>query len=70
MSFVMRHFTAIYRQCKEHLANLVASAVARESAQSPEAIRGSQSEKPEHSLEASEQSAEGEIISINSVSWF
>ena len=66
MSFVMRHFIAICRQCKEHLANLVAS----EPAQSPEAIRDSQSEKPEHTLEASEQSAQGEVISINSVPWF
>ena len=67
MSFVMRHLTAICRQCKEHLANLVASSVAREPAQSPEGIRDSQSKKSEHTLEASEQSAQGEVMSINSV---
>ena len=70
MSFAVRHFTAICWQCKEHLANLIVSAVAREPAQSAEAIGESQSEKSEHTLEASEQSAQGVVMSINSVPWF
>ena len=70
MSFAVGHFTAICLQCKEHLANLVVSAVAREPAQTAEAIRESQSEKPEHTLEASEHSAQGGVMSINSVPWF
>ena len=67
MSFAVRHFTAICWQCKEHLANLIVSEVAREPAQSAEAIWESQSEKSEHTLEATEQSAQGVVMSINSV---
>ena len=62
----MRHFPAICRQCREHLADLVSSAVASEPAQSPEAITDGQTEKPEYSLEASEQSVQKEEISITS----
>ena len=50
MSLAVRHFTAICWQCKEHFANLIVSAVAREPAQSSEAIGESQSKKSEHSL--------------------
>ena len=66
MIIFMRHFTAICRQCREHLANLLSSAVASKPAQSPEAIRDSQTEKAEYNSEAVEQSVQKEVISITS----